>query len=394
VGLFAGVPLEMQVVLTSKLPDVGTTIFTVMSALAQRHDALNLSQGFPDMSAPHELLDRVAYHMHAGHNQYSPSAGVPELRTAIATKVAGLYGRQVDADDEVTVTSGATEALFCAIAVCVHPGDEVLVLEPAYDCYGPAIKLQGGRVVSVPLEYPDFGVDWQRVADAITPRTRAILVNSPHNPAGAAFSSKDIDALAALCEQHDLWVIADEVYEHIVFDGCMHHSVLRSNRLYPRSFVIFSFGKIYHMTGWKIGYCVAPAALTREFRRIHQFVTFSTMTPAQLGLADFMCMQPDYHLQLGDFYQRKRDILCDLLQDSRFHMKPSAGTYFQLLDYRDITTEPDRRLAERWTREHALATIPMSVFYADPPRDQFLLRVCFAKDDATLEKAAAILNGL
>jgi methionine aminotransferase len=376
----------------SKLPDVGTTIFTVMSALAAEQKALNLSQGFPDFDGPPALLDRVEAHMRNGRNQYPPMAGVESLRQAIAEKVENLYGLKCRADDEVTVTAGATEALFCAIAAVVHPGDEVIVLDPAYDSYDPVIRLQGGVAVHVPLSTPSFSIDWQRIADAITPRTRLLILNSPHNPTGMVMQDHDIEALSELCSEHDLYLIGDEVYEHMVFDQGKHLSLCAYADLYARSFVISSFGKTYHVTGWKVGYCVAPPRLTLEFRRIHQYVTFTVNTPVQLGIADFLRQHPEHHRELPAFYQRKRDLFCQLLEPSRFFLVPSQGTYFQLLGYSQITAEADDALARRWTCEQGIASIPISVFYQNPQDcDHLALRFCFAKDDATLAQAAEIL---
>jgi len=374
----------------SKLADVGTTIFTVMSQLAAEHGAINLSQGFPDFPAPAGLLDRVSHHLRAGNNQYAPMSGLPTLRQQIARKTLTLYERQVDPDTEVTVTSGATEALFCAIEAVVHPGDEVLCLDPAYDSYDPAIRLAGGHAVHIPLREPGFSVDWDRVRAAITPRTRLLILNSPHNPTGAVLSVDDIAALTECVRDSRLLLLSDEVYEHIIFDGHRHESLLRYPELAERSFVVSSFGKTYHATGWKIGYCVAPEALTREFRRVHQFVQFCVVTPMQWALADFLEADPGHYLDLPSFYQTKRDMFCALLADSRFSYTPSSGTYFQLLDYSRITTEPDVDYARRLTREAGVACIPVSVFYARPVRTS-LLRFCFAKDPATLERAAEIL---
>lgn len=376
--------------LKSKLPDVGTTIFTVMSRLATEHGAINLSQGFPDFPVPAGLLDRVAHHLRAGHNQYAPMAGLLELRAQIARKTLALYGRSVDPESEVTVTSGATEALFSAIHAVVHGGDEVLCLDPAYDSYDPAIRLAGGRAVHIPLRQPGFGVDWERVRAAVTPRTRLLILNSPHNPTGAVLSSADIAALTGLVASSPLLLLSDEVYEHMIFDGRRHESLLRYPELAERSLVVSSFGKTYHATGWKIGYCVAPAALTREFRRVHQFVQFCVVTPLQWALADFLESDPAHYLGLPAFYQAKRDHFCALLAASRFRFTPSAGTYFQLLDYSAITNEPDVDYARRLTTEAGVACIPVSVFCAEPPATR-LLRFCFAKDEGTLERAAEIL---
>ncbi len=374
----------------SKLPKVGTTIFTRMSALAMEHGALNLSQGFPDFDGPLAMREALAKHVMDGHNQYAPMAGALPLREQIAAQLS--LHRQVECDPqtEITVTPGATEAIFCAIHACIHPGDEVLVFDPCYDCYEPAIELAGGRAVHVPLNPDDFKIDWERVESALSKRTRMIIINSPHNPSGTTMSRDDLLQLQRLVEEHDLLVISDEVYEHLIFDGQQHASVLQLAALRARSFAIFSFGKTYSVTGWKTGYCVAPPALTAELRKVHQFVTFVAVTPIQLALADFMRDQPQYAGSLASFYQAKRDLFCQALAGSRFSFKPSAGTYFQLLDYGGISTEPDSALCERWTEEIGIASIPISVFYQSPP-EQHYLRFCFAKSDQVLLQAAEIL---
>ncbi len=376
----------------SKLPDVGTTIFTVMSALASEQGALNLSQGFPDFDGPEPLLQGVNEHMRSGQNQYPPMAGVAALREAIAEKVLDLYGLACDADTEITVTAGATEALFCAIAAVVHAGDEVIVLDPAYDSYDPVIRLQGAVPVHVSLMAPAYRIDWDRIEAAITANTRLLILNSPHNPTGMVMDESDIAALSALCAKYDIYLIGDEVYEHMVFDQAKHLSLCGYAELYARSFVISSFGKTYHVTGWKVGYCVAPPALTKELRRLHQYVTFTVNTPVQLGIADFLQQHPEHHQQLPAFYQAKRDLFCELLQGSRFTVVPSQGTYFQLLGYDAISAESDVSLARRWTCEQGIASIPISVFYQNPEACRHrALRFCFAKDDNTLAKAADIL---
>ena len=379
-----------DVPLNSKLPNVGTTIFTVMSKLAADEGAINLSQGYPDFDGPPLLLERVGHYLTNGYNQYPPMAGIEPLREAIANKVGTLYGAEIDAESEVTVTSGATEALFCAVTAIIQPGDEAIVFDPCYDSYEPAVTLAGGVCRHIPLQAPDFRIDWNRVADTIGPRTRLIMTNTPHNPTGAVWDAGDIDNLRTVTAGHDLYVIADEVYEHIVFDERPHVSLTRYPDLFARSFVVSSFGKTYHTTGWKVAYCVAPPPLTAEFRRIHQFVTFTTATPLQYGIADFLEKCPEHHENLAAFYQEKRDLFCGLLAESRFKLTPSAGTFFQLLDYGAITNEADTELAKRWTREEKVASIPISVFYLEPPHQE-LLRFCFAKDDATLERAAEIL---
>ena len=376
--------------LTSKLPDIGTTIFTVMSQEAADHGALNLSQGFPDFDAPTPLLDAVERHLRSGRNQYAPMTGVPELRQALAAKVERLYGCPLDAEREITVTSGATEALFCAIAVVVAPGDEVIVFDPAYDSYEPAVRLQGGVTRHLPLRAPDYRIDWDQVRDAINPRTRLLIINTPHNPTGSVWDAQDLAQLKAVVRNHDLFLLADEVYEHMVFDGAQHQSLCRDPELFARSFVVSSLGKTFHTTGWKIGYCCAPAGLSAEFRKVHQYVTFTSITPVQLGLADFLREHPEHYEQLPQFYQRKRDLLCRLLEPSRFEFTPSAGTYFQLLRYGRITDRADTDWVLELTRAHKLAAIPVSVFYA-AGSDDLCIRLCFAKDDATLADAAEIL---
>ena len=374
----------------SKLPQVGTTIFTVMSQLALDHDAINLSQGFPDFSAPTELLERVSYHLNAGHNQYAPMAGAPELLRQIGIKVNRTYHRQVDTDSEITVTSGGTEALFSAVQAFVTPGQQVIVFDPAYDSYEPAVTLAGGKTVHLPLVTPAFSVDWDRARDAINPKTRMIILNSPHNPTGAVLSAEDLNILAELVRDTSIILLSDEVYEHIIFDGHTHQTLLKHDELAQRSLVVSSFGKTYHATGWKVGYCIAPAQLMVEFRRVHQFVQFCVVTPIQLALADYLHSAPQHYLQLHNFYQEKRNLFCRLMASSRLSFTPSAGTYFQLMDYSALTNENDVNYTRRLTTEVGVATIPISVFYESPP-EQRLLRFCFAKHDSTLERAAEIL---
>lgn len=370
----------------SKLPQVGTTIFSVMSQLAAEHGALNLSQGFPDFDGPPELLDRVAHHLRHGRNQYAPMTGVPALREAIATKVERCYGRRADPEREVTVTSGATEALFCAIQALVRSGDEVIVFDPAYDCYEPAVQLAGGQCRHLPLPGPDFRPDWEQVEAAITGRTRLLVINTPHNPTGSVWNEDDLDALETLVARYGLWLLADEVYEHIVFDGALHQSLNRRPALAERALVVSSFGKTYHVTGWKLGYCIAPPQLSREFRKVHQYVTFASITPVQWALADFMASCPEHADELPAFYQRKRDLFCAGLGASRFRLQPAQGTYFQLLDYSALSDEDDVTLARRMTQVHGIACVPVSVFSQAAMNTQ-VLRFCFAKDDATLQEA-------
>ena len=376
----------------SKLPSVGTTIFTVMSKLAADTGAINLSQGFPDFDCDPALVDAVARHMREGRNQYAPMQGVPALRQAIAAKFQRLYGASYDPDTEVTVTSGGTEGIFDAVAAVVHPGDEVIVFEPCYDSYVPAIEVSGGTPVVVSLRYPDYAVPWDEVRAAITPRTRMIMLNSPHNPTAVVLGADDMAQLAALVDGTAITIVSDEVYEHINFDGTRHESMARYEPLRARSFIIGSFGKTFHVTGWKVGYVVAPAALTAEFRKLHQFVTFSTITPVQHALAEFLDQERGYP-ELPAFYQRKRDLFLELLAGSRWRPLPSRGTYFQILDYSAITREGDMDFALRLTREHGVASIPTSAFlYKQPP--PLALRFCFAKKDETLRTAAERLKRL
>ena len=375
--------------LVSKLPNVGTTIFTRMSQLALETGAINLSQGFPDFDGPQALREAVARHVMEGRNQYSPMTGLPSLRQQVAAKIVRSYGVQRDADSEITITPGATEAIFCAVQALIHPGDEAIVLDPCYDSYEPSVELAGGRCVHVPLALPDFAVDWQRLADAITPRTRLIFLNSPHNPSGALLTRADLDRLAELIRGRDIHVISDEVYEHLIFDGQRHASVLAHDELYQRAFVVSSFGKTYHVTGWKTGYVVAPPALTAELRKIHQYVNFCGVTPLQFALADFMAACPGHVAELPAFYQAKRDLFCDLLADSNFTFSRAPGTYFQLADYSAIRPDlDDVAMAEWLTREHGVAAIPVSVFYQSAPKDMRLVRFCFAKREETLRQAA------
>jgi methionine transaminase len=382
--------MTLDVRLQSKLPAVGTTIFTVMSRLASDLGAINLSQGFPDFDCDPELVEAVATHMRAGRNQYAPMQGVPALREAISAKYQDFHGRRYDPETEITVTSGGTEAIFDAVAAIIHPGDEAIVLEPCYDSYIPAIELSGGASVIVPLRYPDYTIDWNAVRAAVTSKTRLLMLNSPHNPAGAVLSSADIHELTELVKDTDLLIVSDEVYEHIIFDGLQHESMARHPELAARSFVVGSFGKTYHTTGWKIGYTVAPADLTAEFRKVHQFVTFATITPVQYGLADFLNSRKGL-AELPAFFQRKRDLFLKLMEGSRFRPLTSHGSYFQLMDYSDITAEHDADFAVRLTKEHGVASIPTSPFLyqsSAPP----VLRFCFAKKDETLERAAERLR--
>jgi methionine aminotransferase len=382
-------PRDIASMIISKLPNVGTTIFTRMSQLAMETGALNLSQGFPDFDGPQALREAVCRHIAAGHNQYAPMTGLPALREQVAAKIARSYGRSVSADTEITITPGATQAIFCAIQALIRPGDEVIVFDPCYDSYEPSVELAGGRCVHVPLALPDFAIDWQALTEALSARTRLIIPNSPHNPSGALISRAELDQLAALIRERDIYLISDEVYEHLVFDGVRHASVLAHEELYQRALVVSSFGKTYHVTGWKTGYVVAPPLLSAELRKVHQYVSFCGVTPLQWALADFMAEHPEHVEELPAFYQAKRDLFCDLLKDSRFTFVRAAGTYFQLVDYSAIRDDlDDLAMAEWLTREHGVAAIPVSVFYQQAPKDLRLVRFCFAKREETLAQAA------
>jgi methionine aminotransferase len=369
----------------SKLPDVGTTIFTVMSKMAADHNAINLSQGFPGFGADSVLLDLVTKYMRLGHNQYAPMSGVPALRERVAEKTKRLYGIDYDADEEVTIVSGATEAIFSAITAVVSTGDEVILLEPAYDSYAPAILLNGGIPIYIPLRMPDFSVDWESVKKAINPKTKLILVNTPHNPTGYVWTQNDVNQLAELIQEQEIYVVSDEVYEHITFDGRAHISLMTHPVLRSKTFVCGSFGKTFHVTGWKIGYCLAPKNLMTEFRKIHQFVTFSTATPLQYALAEYL-QNPAHYLSIPDFYQRKRDLFCEGLRQTPFEFEPAQGSFFQLVSYGHISQVSDFELAVKMTQTIGVASIPISVFYSQKT-DPKILRFCFAKEDSQLEEA-------
>ena len=380
--------------LRTRLPQVGTTIFTEMSQLAAEQQAVNLGQGFPDFACDPKLIDLVGEAMRAGHNQYPFMAGVPALRAAIAAKVATLYGRSYDANSEITVTSGASQAIQTAILCSVHPGDEVIVIEPAYDCYAPAIALAGGVVVPVPMgvDSEGYSVPWEDVAAAVTPRTRMIVVNSPHNPTGSILRAADLAALARIVEGTDILILSDEVYEHMVFDGEQHASVSRHPVLAERAFVISSFGKTYHVTGWKVGYVAAPAAMMVEFRKVHQYNVFTVNTPMQHGIAAYMLDAAPY-LGLPAFYQKKRDLFRAGLAGSRFELLPADGTYFQCVRYGAISDLPEADFAKWLTVEAKVAAIPVSAFYSRPT-ESGVVRFCFAKKDETLLKALETLSTL
>jgi methionine aminotransferase len=376
----------------SRLPQVGTTIFTVMSALAQQTGAINLGQGFPDFDCDPRLLGEVTDAMREGLNQYPPMSGVPALRQAIGRKIEALYGRRYDADTEITVTAGATQAILTAVLCCVHPGDEVIVLEPCYDSYAPNIELAGGRIVRVPLVPGTFRPDFALIEAAMSPRTRAIIVNSPHNPSGTVWTRPEMERLAALLAPTDVLLISDEVYEHMVFDGTPHVSAASVPELARRAFVVSSFGKTYHVTGWKVGYVAAPAALSAEFRKVHQFNVFTVNTPVQHGLARFMA-DPQPYLGLAAFYQRKRDLFRQGLAGTRLRLLPCEGTYFQSVDYSAVSALPEAEFCQWLTREVGVAAIPLSAFY-EGGFEQGFARLCFAKRDETLQAALARLARL
>jgi methionine aminotransferase len=378
----------------TKLPKVGTTIFTVMSQLAAEHGAVNLGQGFPDFSVPQRLVDELDRAMRAGHNQYAPMTGIPSLRQAIAAKTERVYGYRPDADTEITVTSGATEAIFNVVHAVAHAGDEVIVLDPAYDSYEPAIDLAGARAVHVPLDPRTFAPDWQRVREAITPKTRLLIINSPHNPSGAMLSADDMASVADLLRDTGIFLLSDEVYEHIVFDGARHESALRYPELRERAFVVSSFGKTYHCTGWKLGYCIAPPKLSAEFRKVHQYNVFCTFAPAQHAFAAMLDAEPEHYEQLGAFYQAKRDRFREQLLTTKLEPLPVPGGYFQLVDYSAVSDLDDLAFCRWLTTEKGVAAIPLSPFYETPPAGQRLARLCFAKNEATLDAAIERLQKL
>ncbi len=376
----------------SKLPSTGVSIFAVMTRLADEHGAINLSQGFPDFDCAPELVDTVARYMREGHNQYAPMPGVAALRAALATKIERLYGRRYDPGTEITITSGATEALFSTLSALVRPGDEVVLFQPCYDSYVPVVQLNGGTPVFVTLRFPDYRIDWDEVRRAITPRTRLLLLNSPHNPTGMVLGPEDLRELKRVLEGTDALVVSDEVYEHILFDGVRHESVARDPDLAARAVVISSFGKSYHTTGWKVGYCAAPQPIASEIQRVHQFVTFTVNGAIQMAYAEMVAKDP-LCTGLPGFYQAKRDRFLELLAGSRFRPLPCGGTYFQLLDYSNIAADRDADMALRLLREHGVASIPTSAFlYGEEPGP--VLRFCFAKRDETLERAAERLRNV
>ncbi|PII58664.1 methionine aminotransferase [Serratia sp. OLBL1] len=374
----------------SKLPDVGTTIFTVIGQLSAEHQALNLSQGAPNFAGDPQLIEATAQAMRTGHNQYAPMSGVAALRAALAEKAERLYGARYDANEEITVIASASEGLYSAINALVHPGDEVIYFEPAFDSYAPIVRLQGATPVAIKLSLPDFRVDWDEVAAAINGKTRMIIVNTPHNPTGAVFDAPDIDRLTALTRDTDIVILSDEVYEHVVFDGDIHHSMARYPQLAERSVIVSSFGKTYHVTGWRVGYCLAPAALMDEIRKVHQFMVFSADTPMQHAFAAALA-NPQSYLGLAAFYQQKRDLLASALQDSRFELLPSRGSFFMLARFSGFSHESDNDFAVRLIREAKVATIPLSAFYSDGT-DTGLIRLSFSKDNETLLEGARRLS--
>ncbi len=375
--------------ITSKLPSVGTTIFSVMSKLALEHNAINLSQGFPDFSCSDYLVELVNRYMKTGHNQYAPMPGVPVLRERIAQMIEELYGTVYHPETEITITAGATQAIYTAISALVRDGDEVVIFEPAYDCYAPAIEMAGGKPIYIQLKFPDYSIDWSAVKKVINHRTRMIIINTPHNPSGSVLSAADMKELEKLTSKTDIIILSDEVYEHMCFDGKVHQSVTRYKNLADRSFMVSSFGKTVHTTGWKMAYIAAPANLMSEFRKVHQYLVFSCNTPVQYALAEFLGNRDNY-LELKSLYQGKRDRFIGLIKNSGFKYDLCSGTYFQLLKYDTISNEKDIDFAIRLTQEYGIASIPLSVFYHKPV-DNKVLRFCFAKKDETLEQAAKII---
>lgn len=376
---------NMNPSITSKLPNVGTTIFTVMSALATEHKAVNLGQGFPDYPMSEELTAKVYEAMKNGHNQYAPMPGLMALRESIAEKVQHLYQTQINPDTEITITPGGTYAIYSAFTTIIRPGDEVIVFEPAYDSYIPNIEINGGIAIPLPLTYPDYKINWDLVRSAITPKTKAILINSPHNPTGSVLDKNDIEELKQIVANTGIFIVSDEVYEHLIYDELPHESMLRYPELLERSFVCFSFGKTYHCTGWKLGYCIAPAAFMKEYRKVHQFNAFSCFTPAQVALAEYLKNKEAY-LSLPRFMQQKRDHFIELMKNTKFDLLPTHGSYFICASYGRISDEADKDLAIRLTKEAGVATIPLSAFYHNQ-KDDKVLRFCFSKQNKTLQQA-------
>lgn len=374
-----------MILINSKLPAVGTNIFSVMSKLAHEHQAINLSQGFPDYPTNEKLIALVSEAMKTGHNQYAPMPGILPLRELISEKTNKFYDAIYDPETEVTITAGGTEAIFTALAAVINSGDEVIVFEPAYDCYAPTIKLLGGLVKPFELHGPDYAIDWEMVKKLFTANTKMIILNSPHNPTGSTLNKTDIDALIKLTKNTDILILSDEVYEHIIFDGEQHQSVALYPELRERSFIVASFGKLLHTTGWKIGYCLAPDKLMTEFRKIHQFNVFSVNTAMQVGIANYLKTENVYQ-ELAPFFQQKRDLFRSLLKETKFKLLPCKGSYFQCVSYKDISSEKDLVMAKRLVTDFGVATIPVSAFYTKNTDDK-ILRFCFAKEQETLEKA-------
>lgn len=382
----------MHIPISSKLPDVSTTIFSVMSKLANEENAINLSQGFPGFESDKTLIDLVTKAMNEGHNQYAPMAGISALRENVCKKINSLYKSTYNPETDITITAGATQAIYTVITAFISKGDEVIIFSPAYDCYEPAIVLQGGKPIAIPLKTPDFSIDWNEVKQRVSSKTKMIIINSPHNPGGSILSKEDMLSLQEIVKDTDILILSDEVYEHIVFDGQEHQSMARFPELAARAFITASFGKTFHNTGWKMGYCVAPKALMTEFQKVHQFNVFCVNHPMQVALAEYL-ENPENYLSLSSFYQKKRDLFLEGIAGSRWEYTPASGTYFQLLSYKNITDEKDVDFAKRLTREHKVASIPISVF--NPAgEDPNMLRFCFAKTDETLKQATEILRKL
>ena len=384
--------VNSEMLINSKLPEIGTSIFAVMTKMAMDHKAINLAQGFPDFNCSDELLDLVSHYQKKGFNQYAPMPGVPALREQISKKMKKLYGRNYDIENEITVTAGATQAIYTAITAIIHPGDEVIIIEPAYDSYVPGVKASGGIPVFVKLISPNYSYDWNAVRKSISYNTKLIIINSPHNPTGSLITKEDLLQLEEITKNTNILIISDEVYEHIVFDNEKHYSLAESDELAKRTFVISSFGKTFHTTGWKIGYCAAPENLMKEFRKMHQFVVFAANTPIQYAYADYL-QDETHYLNLNSFYQNKRDIFIEGLKNSKFKILPCKGTYFQLLDYSKVSNLNDREFSEYLTKNHGIAVIPISPFY-DESDNASIIRICFAKRDEVLVKASKILSEL
>ena len=375
----------MSIEIQSKLPNVGTTIFTVMSALSNKHGAINLSQGFPNWDCDPVLKSLVNQYVNNGYNQYAPMAGAAKLRDQLAKKIHHLYQLEIDIEKEITITAGATQAIYTAISAFVHKGDEVIIIEPAYDSYGPSVEVNGGKVIPYRLLAPDYSIDWNKMRDLISDRTKIILINSPHNPTGKIFSADDLQQLDILTKDSNIIVLSDEVYEHLSYDGNTHESVLKYPDLYQRSLAIFSFGKTFHSTGWKLGYCVGPEHLMEEFKKVHQFNVFCVNHPIQCAIADYM-EDPQVYLGLNDFFEKKRNLFLEVITNSKFVPISCQGTYFQMVNYAAISNEKDMSFARRLITEHGVASIPVSAFYSNPP-DDHVIRFCFAKTDEVLIEA-------